>query len=192
MQSDFEYYLSKHTTLPDDAINTISTLAIHKIFRKNETLLQAGEVCRYKAFIVKGLLRTYITGSNGNEPILLFSPENTWTLDAESYDNQIPSGVSIAAVEQTEVLLWRKDDFDRLLADVPQLKKFSEQLISRTMHQNRKRMMAALSATPEEKYEDFVRNFPGYLSRLPLHMIAAYLGISVKTLTRIRHTQLNR
>jgi CRP/FNR family transcriptional regulator len=53
-------------------------------------------------------------------------------------------------------------------------------------------LFTALSATPEEKYEEFVRTFPDLLSRLPLHMIAAYLGISLKTLTRIRAAQLHR
>jgi hypothetical protein len=49
--------------------------------------------------------------------------------------------------------------------------------------------MSALSASPEERYNDFVRDYPALLNRLPLRMIAAYLGISIKTLTRIRHAQ---
>ncbi len=52
--------------------------------------------------------------------------------------------------------------------------------------------LTALSATPEEKYNDFISKFPDLLSRLPLHMIASYLGISLKTLTRIRYAQWHR
>ena len=192
MQPEFYNYLKEQSDLPDDVIQTISNLAEQRTVRRNEHLLTAGDVCRHKVFIIKGLLRTYSISTNGNEHILQFSPELSWTLDVESYDKETPSLINIAAVESSEILLWKKNDFNTLLKDFPLLKQFSEQLIARTIYQNRQRIMTNLSATPEEKYEDFVSNFPGYLNRLSLHMIAAYLGMSLKTLTRIRHTQLHR
>jgi ribosomal protein L10 len=88
--------------------------------------------------------------------------------------------------------MWAKDEFDTLLEELPVLKELSLQLISRSGHNNRQRLFTALSASPEEKYDSFVQQYPELLSRLPLHMIAAYLGISLKTLTRIRHSRLPR
>lgn len=192
MESQFQKYLSTQTTLADDAIHAISSCAIPRTLRRNELLLEPGEVCRHKVFIVSGLLRNFITTANGNEHVLHFSPELTWTLDVESYDKEIPSAIAIGAVEPTEVLLWQKADFNKLLADIPLLKQFSEQLVARTMYYNRQRMATILSASPEEKYDDFTQRFPGLIARLPLHMIASHLGISLKTLTRIRHAQLLR
>jgi CRP-like cAMP-binding protein len=191
MQPEFEHYL-KTNGLPDEVIHAISSLAMPKTFRRNEMLLQAGDVCRHKVFVVSGLLRSFSSSANGSEHILQFSPELSWTLDVESYDRETPATAYIGAIETTEVLLWTKKDFNQLLADYPQLKKLSEQIISRNIYYSRQRIATALSATPEEKYEDFIGRFPNLLSRLPLHMIAAYLGISLKTLTRIRHAQLHR
>ena len=191
MQLQFAKYL-KEAGLTDDVIRETSSLAIPRTLRRNEVLLQAGEVCRHKVFIAKGLLRTFVTGATGNEHILQFSPELTWTLDVESYDKGTPSEINIVATEASEVMLWNKEDFNSLLAEFPLLKNFSQQLISRNIYSSRQRIATALSATPEEKYEDFVHKFPNLLSRLPLHMIASYLGISLKTLTRIRHVQLYR
>jgi CRP-like cAMP-binding protein len=191
MQPEFEEYL-KTNGLPDEVIQGISSLAVSKTLRRNELLLQAGDVCRHKVFVVSGLLRSFSSSANGSEHILQFSPELSWTLDVESYDREIPATANISAIETTDVLLWNKKDFNQLLADYPQLKKLSEQIISRNIYYSRQRIATALSATPEEKYEDFISRFPNLLSRLPLHMIAAYLGISLKTLTRIRHAQLHR
>ena len=189
---EFESYLRSHAKFSEDDLKRISSLAESRMLHRNDFLLLEGEICRHKTFIVKGMLRVFGTRADGSEHILLFSPEHTWTLDAESYDKQIPSRCNIAAVEESEILMWTKSDFDKLLADIPLLKSFSEQLISRAIHNSRQRLLSALSATPEEKYNDFIRDSPALMKRLPLRMIAAYLGISLKTLTRIRHAQLHR
>ncbi|SFD60198.1 cAMP-binding domain of CRP or a regulatory subunit of cAMP-dependent protein kinases [Chitinophaga sp. CF118] len=192
MTSGFEIYCHSHTNLSDEEIERIVSTAIPGSLQRNESLLQQGQVCRHKTFILKGLLRTYGIAEDGSEYILQFSTDNSWTLDAESYHLQSASQFNITAIERTEVLQWTRADFDRLLTDIPALNIYSLQLITRTTYTGRQRLFTTLSASPEEKYEDFVRTYPDLLARLPLHMIAAYLGISLKTLTRIRHSQLHR
>jgi len=192
MHPEFENYLRTHSNLPPDAILHISSLAIKRTLRRNDCVFNAGEICRHKVFVLSGMLRTYSESADGSEHILQFSPEQTWTLDVESYDKEVPSVVNIGAVEPSEVLCWSKLDFNSILAAFPQFKALADQIIARNIYYNRQRMLTMLSSTPEEKYEEFVQAFPGYLLRLPLRMIAAYLGISIKTLTRIRHAQLQR
>lgn len=192
MATEFETYLHTHTALHAHAVAHIAAAASTLTLRRNELLLRPGEVCRHKTFVLTGLLRVYGTGTDGNEHIIQFSPQLTWTLEAESYDRQQPARFGIAAVERSELLQWTKPVFDRLLADIPELKTFSQQLITRTGHNSRQRLFAALGATPEEKYQEFARTSPELLARLPLHMVAAYLGMSLKTLTRVRRAQLRR
>ena len=192
ISTGFDTYLRTRTHLGDEAIEQIGRAARPLQLRRNEFLLQQGQVCRHKTFIQKGLLRTYGTADDGAEHILQFAPEHHWALVAESYDRQEPPQFSICAVEPCELLLWSKADFERLLADIPGLAALAQQLITTNIHSSRLRLFSALSATPEEKYNDFVRQFPDLLARLPLHMIASYLGISLKTLTRIRHAQWQR
>jgi CRP/FNR family transcriptional regulator, anaerobic regulatory protein len=189
---EFEIYLRAHTHLDSADITRIQSLAASRTLRRNEILLREGEICRHKVFVIRGLLRTFGTAADGSEHILQFSPEHSWTLDVESYDKQQPALYNIAAIENSEILLWPKTDFESLLAGIPRFKSFSQLLISRNIYSSRQRLLTALSATPEEKYQEFVQSFPDLLTRLPLHMIAAYLGISLKTLTRIRQAQLNR
>ena len=185
-------YLKQHTTLSDDDITYIISKAVRRTLQRGELLLQEGQVCRHKIFIEKGLLRTFGTTGDGSEHVLKFSPEHSWTLDVESYDKQIPALLNIAAIEPSEVFLWTKAGFEEVLNNLPQMKTLAQGLISRNIYDSRQRLLTALSGTPEDKYEEFVRNYPGLLPRLPLHMIASYLGISLKTLTRLRHAQAQR
>lgn len=190
--TDFTDYLKAASGIPAADIERIFASAEQKSLRKNEYLLEQGQVSRHKIFVRKGLLRNFGMGGDGSEHILQFNPENTWTLDVESYDNGTPARFNIAAIEKSEVLVWEKSEFNRLLDDIPQFKDLSQQIISRNIYHSRQRILMAISATPEEKYGEFVSHNPTLLSRVPLHMIASYLGISLKTLTRIRHAQLHK
>lgn len=193
MKVAFEQYLRNQTQLSETEIASIYSLAKVRRLRRNEPLLAAGEVSRYKIFVQSGLLRVYTLSADGNKTIFYFLEEQTWTsLDIESYNQQSPSSFHIAAIEPTELLVWNKRDFEGLMSELQELKNYAEQVGSRKIYLNKQRLMTALTGSPEEKYEQFKRDHPELLSRIPLHMIAAYLGISVKTLTRIRHTQLTR
>lgn len=185
-------YLHIQTGLDEAALDNVVAQAQLVKLGKNEFLLREGQVSRHKAFITQGMLRTFSAAADGSEHILQFSPQNTWTLDVESYDKQEPSVYNICAVEPSEVWLWSKADFTSLLKELPALKAFSERIISNNIYANRQRLLSALSATPEEKYQNFVDTNPGLLPRIPLWMLASYLGISLKTLTRLRHAQLHR
>ncbi|GAB2685717.1 Crp/Fnr family transcriptional regulator [Mucilaginibacter koreensis] len=192
MFTEFETYLRNQAQLTDAQLDLLKQTAVHKKVSRKQALLQKGEVCRYKIFIIKGLLRMYRTTHDGSEHIIQFCPDLSWTTEAESYNNQTPSQYYIDALEDSELLMWNKSDFDQLFVQIPTLKVYSERLISHTLVLSRNRVFNSISLSPEEKYDDFIETYPGLLARVPLRMVASYLGVSVKTLTRIRHAQLQR
>ncbi len=190
MFAQFKSHIKTQTGLSDEEIALICSRATSKTLRRKEFLLHEGELCRYKTFVSKGFLRTYRTTANGNLYTMQFSPENSWTTDHESYNNSTPSCYNIDALEPSEVLMWTKKDFDYLFKKLPQLKAYSEHLISGNCHRGRQRVFNAISATAEEKYDDFIKTHPGILTRVPLHMVASFLGLSRETLSRIRHEKV--
>lgn len=192
MFSDFKDYIKEQANLSDEEIELMRSMAVEKTLRRREFLLHQGDVCRYKIFITKGLLRTYCTREDGSEHIMHFSPENTWFTDPESFENSTPSCFNIAALESTEVVLWAKNDLRYLLTHVPGLKAYFEKLIYRGGHILRQRILSTISSTTEEKYEDFIKQFPHIYERVPLHMVASYLGVTRETLSRIRRAQVGR
>jgi hypothetical protein len=54
------------------------------------------------------------------------------------------------------------------------------------------RVLGNISHTNEEKYQHFIDSYPDIIRRVPLHMVASYLGVSRETLSRIRHAQLKQ
>lgn len=192
MFARFEDYIRTHANLSDEDIALMRSLAIAKIMRRKEFLYQQGEVCRYKVFVEKGMLRSYASREDGSEHIIQFSPEDSWITDPESFHHATPSTCSIDALEPSEVILWTKKDFGHLMASIPGLKKFSEELVSRSNIIIRQRVLTTISSSAEEKYDEFVKHYPDIFARVPLHMVASYLGVSRETLSRIRHAQTSK
>lgn len=192
MFAEFDKYLKQHAGLCDADIELMWAMAIKRTMQRKELLLQEGEVCRYKGLVIKGVLRTYRTKEDGSEHIIQFAPENFWTIDPESYDMESPSRYNIDALENSEVLLWTKKSFEELRRSIPALKTFADKIIATNIYLNRQRIFSAISSTAEEKYDEFVRTHPDIFVRVPLHMVASYLGVSRETLSRIRNAQVRR
>ncbi len=190
MFAEFESYIKEQAKLSDEDLKLIRSMAVERTVRRKQFLLHQGQVCRYKIFVSKGLLRTYRTREDGSEHVIVFSPENWWTTDPESYENLTPALYNIDALEDSEVILWTKNDFVDLFARIPGLKAYSEKLISQNFISSRQRIFSAISSTAEEKYDEFIETYPDIFARVPLHMVASYLGVSRKTLSRIRYAQL--
>jgi len=188
MFPEFESYIKEQANLSDDDIELMRATAVEKTLRRKEVLVREGEVCRYKIFVTKGLLRSYTTHEDGSEHIMHFSPENSWFTDPESFANATPSDYTIAALEHSEVILWTKNDLRYLVGNIPGLKAYFDKLIYKSGTTLRHRLRTSISSTAEEKYEDFIKNHADIHIRVPLHMVASYLGVTRETLSRIRRT----
>jgi CRP-like cAMP-binding protein len=49
-----------------------------------------------------------------------------------------------------------------------------------------RRIIDTLTASAEERYQNFLETYPSIAQRVPQHMLASYLGVSPETLSRIR------
>jgi CRP-like cAMP-binding protein len=185
----FELFLTsikEHISISEEEFEFCKTLFIPKKLRKRQYLLQEGDVCRYTAFVEKGMLRTFTVDEKGNEPILQFSFEGWWIADLYSFLTEEPSIYNIEALENCELLLITKPSWDILLEKVPAFERYFRILIQNSLIATQRRLMSSLSETAEEKYTKLLDNFPTCLQRVPQHMIASYLGITPETLSRIR------
>jgi CRP-like cAMP-binding protein len=87
------------------------------------------------------------------------------------------------------VILWSKENMEALFEAIPAFKAYSDKLKSNSLDASQDRVLMNISYTAEEKYADFINTFPDIFRRIPLHMVASYLGVSRETLSRIRLAQ---
>ncbi|MEO6963641.1 MAG: Crp/Fnr family transcriptional regulator [Puia sp.] len=172
--------------LTDEAFEFCKTLFLPKKLRKRQYLLQEGDVSKYTAFVEKGMLRTYSVDEKGIEHILQFSSEGWWVSDLYSFLTNEPSRFNIEALEDAELLLITRPSWDLLLEKVPAFERYFRILIQNNLIVTQRRLMGTLSETAEQKYSKLIKTYPDCLQRVPQHMVAAYLGITPETLSRVR------
>ncbi|MXN90617.1 cyclic nucleotide-binding domain-containing protein [Flavobacterium sp. Sd200] len=182
----FIEYLQSKLTITDAEVEMVKQICRLKKLRKKQYLLQEGDVWRYNAFVQKGLLRTYRVDNKGQEHVIQFSAENWWSGDRYSYLTETPARYNIEAIEDCDIVLITKVDYENLLEAIPALNTFVRHLVERSFIASQNRINADISFTAEEKYNDFVTTHPALLNRIPQHMIASYLGLTPETLSRVR------
>lgn len=181
----FKKFNEKVSLAPEEA-DVIKSYLTPKKLRKNQYLLQEGDVCKTIAFVEKGALREYSVDENGKEQIIQFAPEG-WTIsDLYSFLTGEPASYNIDAVEDSELVLINKTAHDELLTKLPKYETFIRLQVTGAYLALQKRLTAVLSLTPEERYNNFLQRYPELVQRFPQHMIASHMGLTPETLSRIR------
>jgi CRP-like cAMP-binding protein len=162
-----------------------------KKLRKRQFLLQEGDVCNRVAFVESGSLYSYAIDDKGVQRVFQFAFEGWWISDLYSFFTQEPSRLSIEAMEDCSLFILDRDSHYRMLAEMPAYETYTRILYQKAYIALQQRMEGTLGLTGEEKYLRLLDQFPSIFQKVPLQLIASYLGVTPETLSRIRKN-LNR
>jgi CRP-like cAMP-binding protein len=182
----FENYLRDYGIFDYGELDLIRSVSVCKSLNKKNYLLREGDISRHKTFVCRGCLRSYRLDKDATEHILSFAIERRWINDEVSFHMAEPSSTIIDALEDSEVIQWSNENFARLLTTVPAFNLFYSKHLEESLNEKQRRIVSILSNNAQERYADFIHNFPKLYNRIPLYMIASYLGMSRETISRAR------
>ncbi|QGY46511.1 cyclic nucleotide-binding domain-containing protein [Maribellus comscasis] len=165
--------------------NAIRNAARIKHLAKNEIFLREGDVCKSIGLIEKGSMRLYYD-SPEKEVCNDFFFENSVVGSFASFLTEMPSIVSIAAIEDCEIILFEKSDLFLLIQKYPSLKRLADFILQEQFLRAEKREEALLKFSPEKRFKNLLEEHPKIFKRVPLHYVASYLNITPETLSRYR------
>lgn len=154
---------------------------------KSEYLHQAGSICNRTYWVQSGLLRLYYL-KNGREITDFFSFEGQWITSAYSFMHQVPDQFYLQVIEPSQVYSLTNGDLMWLFEHFPAMERFGRIVITQQFMQQSERLNPLQFSSASERYAHFCQVYKPILPRLPLGMVASYLGITQETLSRIRAT----
>lgn len=192
MFTQIDENISRYISLSKEELDYFHSLLKLKKIKRKKLLLQAGEICDFEAYMVKGCARIYFLDKNGFEVDIMFAVEDWWVSDLASFTQQRPADLFIQTIEDCEMLFISYKDKEKLYKKIPKFERFYRILMQRSYDNTIKRLVSTIAKPAEERYNDFIKKYPKIPQRVPQHLIAAYLGISPEFLSKIRARQAKR
>jgi CRP/FNR family transcriptional regulator, anaerobic regulatory protein len=156
-----------------------------KIFKKKEFLLQEGKVCNKVTFVNYGCMRLFYN-VEGVENTIQFFFGDSWYTDYASFLTGKPSIENMQALEESEVVQFKKDDLYKLYDVMPIFEKVGRIFAENAYLSISKLNQMKTNEEPEVRYINLLKTRPELVQQIPQHYIASYLGVKPETLSRIR------
>lgn len=160
--------------------------------KRRQFIVQPGFEARHRFFVVKGALRAYVIGDQGQEHTIQLAIENWWISDYNSYIHQQPATMFVMAMEDCELLQISHEDEWKLKQSSHQFETFFRIIAERSTAFMQRRIIANLTRSAEERYDHFLEKYPLLNERMPQYVIASYLGMSTEFLSKIRNNKVSR
>jgi CRP-like cAMP-binding protein len=154
-------------------------------FKKGQLIIDARSVGNKSYYIQEGLTRTYFL-KDGKEVIEYFSSKDEWANSPRSWRNGKPDIYYVDAIEDTTALCIHVDDMIFLFDNFPELDRYGRLSMATLLDHLIERIASFRFTTAKDKYVHFKQTYPAIHHRIPLGMVASYLGISQETLSRVR------
>lgn len=150
--------------------------------KKDEVLLEKGNICSSLCFVVSGSFYQYNIDSEFNKNVIDLYIAKDWIINHKSFTSRKPSVFSIQAFEDSSFYEISIDAIHKLITQSQsflQLGKILEESTSRIDFFDN-------NHTPDEKYLYILKNKPNLFQKFPQTIIASYTKMTPETLSRVR------
>lgn len=154
-------------------------------FKANELIIAKGQVENYLSFVDEGMVRYYVVAKD-KEITIDFAFKNSFYCAYDSFYNRSKTEIYIEALTNCQLYSIAYQDLQDLYQNCEITKKLGRLATEYLLSKKVKREINLLTKSPQERYEELLKEQPKFILQIPLKFIASYLGVVPETLSRIR------
>jgi CRP-like cAMP-binding protein len=186
MYEKLEQYFKNRTIIDERILADVCSHFTQVTTKRNQFLLNQGDICKHYYFVNKGCLRLFTTNNEGIETTRYFAFEGAFGTALPSLIDQTPAFEFVQTIEKSELLKIPRDNFFHLVDTVPQFAKVYRQILERGFITAQQRIYGFQGFDAIQKVKWVMKYQPDFLVRVSNKMAASYLGITPSTLSRIK------
>lgn len=184
-QEILKAHLSKTIDLSDEEFNYFFSHFKPISFSKGQKIITAGDTVESEYFVLNGCLKTFYTSEDLKMYILQFALSTWWASDYGALYGDGKATVNLDCVINTDVLCLSGQDREKLCKEIYQIEYFFRWRSNKGYVAQQKRLLSLMNNDTKARYEELMKMYPSLYNIVPKQLIAAYLGVSRETLSRL-------
>jgi len=180
-----QQHIAKSAVLTDDQFEYLFTHFKPMSFKKGQAIISAGDKVDCEYFVLSGCLKAFFINDEIKMYILQFAMPTWWTSDYAALYNQTRATIAVDCITDAEVLCISNSDREKLCSEMHQVEYFFRWRTNKGYIASQKRLLSFMNNDAKKRYEELLAMYPQLYNLVPKHLIAAYLGVSRETLSRL-------
>lgn len=179
-------YIEKFAKLTEEERLIIQRVFTLTEIAKGEYFTASGKTSHRLAFVESGVFRSLYYNKAGDDFTRYFIYEGRFVGDLHNFLIQAPANDYVEAI--TDARIWSIDykNFRLLEKEISVWPLLMTKLYAFVTESKLKTANMMLNLEAKDRYLLFLSHYPGLVNRVPLSMLASYLGITSSSLSRIR------
>jgi len=179
-------FLNLFREIPESDFDVIRKHCHVERFPVGTILLEEGKVAKQLFFVLDGIIKITATTDKGIEVIHFFVKENKFCTILYSFLGGDASRESIVTAIDTELIVFEKQELQLVYKQLPYFEGLIQSITQQALLDKIKVRNSYMGEDATSRYLKFIAHHPDIMLRLPLSDVAAYLGITQQSLSRIR------
>jgi CRP-like cAMP-binding protein len=156
-------------------------------FKKGQTIITAGTKVDHEYFVIDGCLKSFYINDDIKMFILQFAMPTWWASDFDALYSGNKATINLDCITDAEVLSLSNADREKLCKEIREIEYFFRWRTNRGYVAVQKRLLSFMNNDARHRYEELLALYPQLYNLVPKQLIAAYLGVSRETLSRLYH-----
>lgn len=178
-------HLSKTISVSEDQFDYIFLHFEAETFKKGQIVIGEGDFVDKEYFVVSGCLKAFFVNDEVKMSILQFAMPTWWTSDYAALYNQSKALISVDCITDVELLSITSSAREKLCQEIHEVERFFRWRTNKGFVAAQKRLLSLMNNDARFRYEELLAQYPQLYNLVPKHLIAAYLGVSRETLSRL-------
>lgn len=169
-----------------DAMDYILKSCTFSTYKNKDEIIKFLERQQNLYFLTSGLVRGYYIDDKGNEITIRFVNNQGWITHYTALLSNTPSKYTFQCLEECTVIELPFDQIKQGYNQFPSLERLGRLIAESVLKIQQARIESFQFLDAEERYLEFLDNYPELFNRVSLSHLCTHLGIQRQSLTRIR------
>ena len=178
-------HIEKTISLTEEEFDYFFSFFKQHSFQKGQSIITAGENIDCEYFVLDGVLKSFYITDNLKIYILQFAMSTWWISDFEALYSGAKATINVDCISDATVLSLSNHDREKLCMEMHQVEHFFRWRTNKGYIASQKRLLSLMNSDAKHRYEQLMEQYPTLYNDVPKYLIAAYLGVSRETLSRL-------